>query len=364
MAKRGLNIYKRKDGRWEGRYKSGYTATGKTKYASVYGKSFFAVKELLEQRRASVKKRESCCSHTVGELADLWLSDVKNRVKDSTIANYAMKLNKHILPAFSGLKYDKLTGDELNAFISKKRSENLSAKYVSDIVVLLKSVAKFALKRYGYPNQIEYVSLPKTPGQSEYRLFSALEQTKLKAALLENPTSSNVGILLALATGMRIGELCALKWEQIDLKKSSITVKSTVQRISKADGGTRLMIGSPKSRASVREIPLPDFVVPYLRSVRAAEDCYLISGSKKLCEPRTLQYRFQSLLKKANLPSVNFHALRHMFATNCIALGFDVKTLSEILGHSSVQVTLNRYVHSSMERKKTCMKLFSKSLLA
>lgn len=364
MAKRGLNIYKRKDGRWEGRYKSGYTVAGKTKYCSVYGKSYTAVKELLEQRRALVRSNKCCCQYTVGELCEMWLSDIRNRVKDSTISNYVMKLNKHILPCFSGVKYEKLTANDINAFISKKQTESLSAKYISDIVVLIKSIAKFALRQYGFTNRIECLTLPQKPKNTERKLLTTFEQGRLKAALEKNLTSSNIGVLLASATGMRVGELCALKWENIDLEKSIITVKSTVQRISDVNGGTRLIVSSPKSSSSVREIPLPDFVIPYLKCIQADDNCYLISGSKKLVEPRVMQYRFQSLLKKENLPSVNFHALRHMFATNCVLLGFDIKTLSEILGHGSPQITLNCYVHSSMERKKQCMKLFSKSLSA
>ncbi len=365
MAKKGLNIYKRKDGRWEGRYKNGCTPEGKTKYSSIYGKSYSAVKEQLELKRAEVRSGNICnCRSTVGEIIDMWLADVKNRVKESTYANYNMKIKKHILPCFARLKYDKLTADILNEFISRKCSENLSAKYVSDIVILLKSAAKFAQRRYGYANRIDCVTLPKSDKIAENKLLSDSEQSQLKAALTENVTCSNVGILLSAATGIRIGELCALKWENIDLEKSIITVRQTVQRVMNSGGGTRLIVTSPKSASSVREIPLPDFIMPYLKSVRSADDCFLLSGSQKIIEPRTMQYRFASILKKAKLPSVNFHALRHMFATNCIALGFDVKTLSEILGHSSVQITLNRYVHSSMERKKSCMKLFSESLAA
>lgn len=365
MAKKGLNIYKRRDGRWEGRYKSGFTAEGKTRYSSIYGKSYTAVREQLEKKRAEVLKGTDCrCKCTVGEIVDKWLSDVKNKVKESTFSNYNMKIKKHILPHFSGVKYDKLTADILNDFIAQKCSEKLSAKYVSDIVVLLKSAAKFAHRRYGYANRIDCVTLPKSDTTTENRLLSASEQSRLNAVLTENATCSNVGILLAAATGIRIGELCALKWENIDLEKSIITVRQTVQRVMNSGGGTRLIVTSPKSASSVREIPLPDFILPYLKSVRAAEDCFLLSGNQKITEPRTMQYRFKSVLKKANLPYVNFHALRHMFATNCVALGFDVKTLSEILGHSSVQITLNRYVHSSMERKKSCMKLLSESLAA
>lgn len=365
MAKKGLNIYKRKDGRWEGRYKSGYTSKGKPKYSSIYGKSYTAVREQLAQKRAEIHNGvDGCCKCTVGEIIDKWLSDIRNKVKVSTFANYTMKIKKHILPRFAGIKYDRLTADDLNLFISQKCSENLSAKYVSDIVILLKAAAKFAHKRYGYANRIDCVTLPKSDNKTENRLLSLSEQSQLKAVLTENATCSNVGILLSATTGIRIGELCALKWENIDLEKSIITVKQTVQRIINSKGGTRLSVTSPKSASSVREIPLPDFIVPYLKNIKTENNNFLLSGSTRLVEPRTMQYRFKNLLKKADLPYVNFHALRHMFATNCITLGFDVKTLSEILGHSSVQITLNRYVHSSMERKKSCMKLFSECLAA
>lgn len=365
MAKRGLNIYKRKDGRWEGRYKNGYTSDGKIKYSSIYGKSYTAVREQLEKKRAEILNNSVCrCKCTVGEIVENWLADISNKIKESTLANYTMKLKKHILPCYAGVKYERLTADDLNTFICKKISERLSEKYVSDIVVLLKSVAKFAKKRYGYVNKIEYVTLPKINNYSERKLLSDTEQEHFKRTLLKEPTNSNIGMLLAAATGIRIGELCALKWENIDLDKSIITVKHTVQRIMKKNGGTMLTVTPPKSRSSVREIPLPSFIIPYLRNIKIDDDCFMLSGNTKIVEPRTMQYRFKSVLKQASLPDVNFHALRHMFATNCAAVGFDIKTLSEILGHSSVQVTLNRYVHSSIERKKNCMKLFSDSFYA
>ncbi|MCM1578761.1 MAG: site-specific integrase, partial [Ruminococcus sp.] len=291
-------------------------------------------------------------------------ANVTNKVKETTLANYEMKLKKHIIPYFGGEKYDRLTADGVNKFIEKKLAENLSAKYVSDIVLIIKSAAKFAQKRYGYANRIDSVTMPKSRDKSEKKMLTDSEQTRMKKELLKNPNGSNTGILLAASTGLRIGELCALRWQDIDLEKSILTVSGTVQRIMKKGGGTKLIVTSPKSESSKREIPLPAFIIPYLKAVRAADDCFLLSGSKKLVEPRTMQYRFKSVLKKAGLPYVNFHALRHMFATNCIALGFDVKTLSEILGHSNVQITLNRYVHSSMERKKVCMKLFSDRLAA
>lgn len=359
MAKRGLNIYKRKDGRWEGRFKCGYSDDGKTKYRSVYAKSYSAVKELLEQEK---NKQTKCCSCkcTVGELFNLWLDDVRNKVKESTYANYAMKLQKHILPQFSGMKYEALTAHHLNEFIQDKLKSGLSEKYVSDIVVLMKSAARYGSRNYNYQNRIEFVTLPRTPDKSEKTLLNLKEQKQLQNELMRDQTPSNVGILLASATGIRIGELCALTWSDIDFEKSVMTVKRTVQRVCNVEKkGTHLVISSPKSRSSIRQIPLPDFILPVLTAARTADDCYILSGTRKLVEPRTLQYRFKSLLKRLSLPQVSFHKLRHQFATRCVELGFDIKTLSEILGHHSVEITLNRYVHSSIEHKRDCMKLFS-----
>lgn len=366
MARRGLNIYKRKDGRWEGRYKNGLKPDGKVKYSSVYGKSYSAVRLILDEKRSEALKsfdRRSSC--TVGELVDIWLSDLKNKVKESTYSNYCMKLKKHILPHFARRKYSSLTAEDLSAFMTEKIRSGLSEKYVADIAVLLKSAARFGRKRYGYADKIEYAAMPRASKACEKKLLTASEQSVLKAALLKDPDKSDIGIMLSASTGIRIGELCALKWSDFDFEKSVMTVKRTVQRISRTDSnGTQIIVSAPKSAASAREIPLPKFLVPLLNANKSNDSDLILSGSEKIIEPRTMQYRFKSILKKANLPSVNFHTLRHMFATNCIELGFDVKTLSEILGHSSVQVTLNRYVHSSMERKRHCMKLFENSFLS
>lgn len=195
----------------------------------------------------------------------------------------------------------------------------------------------------------------------EKSLLGKAEQTMLNNYLTSNPNASNVGILLSATTGIRIGELCALKWGNIDLEKRTLTIKNTVQRIKSIDGSTatKLIITLPKSNSSVRKIPLPDFIIPILRNFKGNNDYYILSGTRAIIEPRTMQYRFKHILSDLNLPNVSFHSLRHGFATTCIALGFDVKTLSEILGHSSVEITLNRYVHSSMERKAEFMKLLS-----
>lgn len=361
MARRGENIYKRKDGRWEGRYKSGIKEDGTAKYSSIYGKSYAEVKAQLSERRTKTTVAAIPRSLTLNNLFDMWFADVRLKVKPSTYTNYQMKYEKHIRSALGGFAYDKLTADKLNEFVQTKLSTGLSAKYTADIAGVIKSICRFAKKRFGYEDKSEFLVMPKGKTK-EKDLLDRVEQAHLNNHLIANPTASNVGILLSSATGLRIGELCALKWENIDLEKGKLTVRSTVQRIKNIGGdtATALCVTSPKSCTSVREIPLPDFIIPLLEKVKGDSSNYLLSGTRSIVEPRTMQYRFKRILKDLKLPDVTYHSLRHGFATNCIALGFDVKTLSEILGHSSVEITLNRYVHTSMERKAEFMKSLSK----
>lgn len=355
MARRGENIYKRKDGRWEGRYKCGFNSDGKARYRSVYAVTYQEVKEKLTKLKLSVTGFVSSGKTTVKELFEEWFRAVRLKVKTSTYACYNMKFIKHILPVFGGVVYDKLTADSIHEFIENKLKEGLSVKYVSDIIIVFKSMSKYISKIHGYANPLENVILPKSE-KNEMKLLSKSEQEKLCQFVLDKPDNTKIGILLSYYAGLRIGEVCGLKWCDIDLNKGFLKVKRTVQRIYE-NNSTRLIMDSPKSKSSVREIPLPQFVADILRKFKGFNSEFVLSGTEKSVEPRTMQYRFKSLLKKANLPSVNYHSLRHMFATNCIELGFDVKTLSEILGHATIETTLNRYVHSSMDRKIACMYL-------
>lgn len=356
MARKGENIYKRKDGRWEGRYKVGYNDSGTAKYRSIYGKTYQSVKEKLVALKAVPVTRSSSCKLTVKVLFEEWLSAVKLKVKQSTYANYRMKADKHILPEFGGIRYDTLTVKMLHTFIDKKLSDGLSAKYVSDIVIVFKSMAKYISRVHGFSNPLADVILPKVT-KKDMQLLSEIQQNQLCRYLMENINNTSLCVLLSLYTGLRVGEVCGLKWSDIDFEKSILTVKRTVQRIRPGEHRTTLLIDTPKSRSSQRSIPIPSFLISILQKLRGNNDCYILSGTANVTEPRTMQNRFKSILKKADLPSTNYHSLRHMLATNCIKAGFDVKTLSEILGHASVETTLNRYVHSSMERKTECMNL-------
>lgn len=364
MSRRGNNIYKRKDGRWEGRYKNGYRADGSVKYSSVYSRSYKEVCEKLTKKKNEIGQEYSKCCSTFAEIAGKWSENIKRSVKESTYVNYITKLDKHILPAFGKCRYDKLTKQCFVDFAEEKLRTKLSPKYVSDILSVIKSITRYARQTFNYADRAETVTIPKNKNTAERPVLTEQQQKILTAYSLNLPTLTNVGILLALFTGIRIGELCAMKWSDIDLEKRILTVSSTIQRIKDLSGNskTKIYIGTPKSKSSMRQIPLPNFLVNILKTVRSDNDNYILTGKKLFAEPRTMQYRFAAILKKLKLPKVNFHALRHTFATKCVAVGFDVKTLSEILGHSSVEITLNRYVHSSMERKRTCMELLNRQI--
>lgn len=361
MSRKGLNIYHRKDGRYEGRYADGYLENGKKKYRSIYGKTYTEVKERLIKIKSKVVVPKTDSGLTVKKLFNEWLYAKRIQTKGSTFANYAFKVQKHLLPAFGELKIEMLTPNRVYDFIMKKQSDGLSNKYISDLLIVLKSMAKYASRIYHCVNTISDVELPKKE-KHELDLYTKEEQNRLKTALLINMDRTKLAIMFSLFTGVRIGELCGLKWSDIDFCNKTIRIERSVQRIrsDNCNSKTEIIITTPKSRSSIRTIPLPEFLIGMLKAFKPSNaNAYLISGTDNLTEPRTMQYRFKSILTKAGLRILNFHSLRHMFATNCVEIGFDVKTLSEILGHSSVEITLNRYVHSSMGRKKQCMDMLS-----
>lgn len=223
MARRGENIYKRKDGRWEGRYKDGADSFGKTKYRSVYARTYSEVKAKLISRR-SAQGIEPDSKLTIKVLFDEWLSSVQLRVKPSTYANYTMKLSKHILPVFGSLRYEQVTVRAVHGFIESKLREGLSPKYVADIVILIKAMSKYVSRVYGCRNILEEVILPKAP-KTERIILTAAQQITLCRYLKSNLSPTNICILLSLYTGLRIGEICGLMWSDISLEKSIIVVR-------------------------------------------------------------------------------------------------------------------------------------------
>ena len=356
MAKRGSNIYKHKDGRFEGRVPVGYHDNGKIKYKSVYARTLSEVKEKMSEVH-SIKQNHpvSAIKLTVREAAQQWLSSAKFRVKESSYTNYVNIVNKHILPILGGELMTNLTTSKLNDFINLKLVSGrlngkggLSAKSVRDIMTVYRSIENYAAREFGIKET--HFTMPKIE-KKQTDILTSVERKRLESYLMHNQSKTNIAILLCLFTGLSVGELCGLKWENIDFDNAVLYVKRTVQRVSK-NGKSQVIIGTPKSKTSVRTVPIPTFVLDILRNYRSCGDFYIITGKGKPTEPRTMQNRFKAILKKCGIRNVNFHLLRHTYATICIEKGFDPKTLSELLGHADAAITLNRYCHPSMQIKK------------
>ena len=351
-----LNAYHRKDGRWEGRIPLGKTADGKRRFRYILARTKEEVLRKMDEICLNSRPSGICCK-TLRTIFEEWFSSAKHRIKESTAANYIMKADKHILPIFGKKPISDITQDDVYAFITDKQKFGFSERYIADIVVLMKSIFKYAATSYHIFNPLDGLRLPKKKS-SEIQLLDKEEQNRLQTYISNNWNYGTLGTALSISTGIRIGELCALQWKDIDLEKRILTVRKTMQRIQVPTDTTKtkLIITDPKSESSRRKIPIPDCMMSFLLKFKGESDDYVLTGTDKPIEPRTMQYRFRTILKNANLPTVHFHALRHIFASTCIRLGFDVKSLSELLGHSSVEITLNRYVHSSFEQKQAYMK--------
>lgn len=246
-----------------------------------------------------------------------------------------------------------------------KNGTGLSAKTVSDTLSIIRNITKFANKK-GICISYDANAVQIKQNAKSMRVLNKTEQTQLCEYILEKPEPCNIGILVCLFTGLRIGEICALRWEDISFSDQSIYIHHTLQRIQTHQdhgGKTKVVTTTPKSACSIRRIPLPDEISDILVSNQKSSSGYLLTNDDfKFIEPRTMQNKFKKVLKSAGIADANFHALRHTFATRCIELGFDVKSLSEILGHATVNITMNRYVHPTYEMKKENMQKLSELL--
>lgn len=357
------NITKRKDGRYMGKFIAGYDENGKAQYQYVYGKTYDEAKDKVLIGREVASRYLSGRYITVGKVCEEWLNAMANRVKESTFANYKTKFEKHILPVFANIPCADLSAGMINKFINIKLAGGLSASYVRDIFAVFKSMLKYAQEEYGFKLPLKNVVLPKAE-KKQIEKISDTEQKNLVSYLRNNISLTAFGILISLFMGLRIGELCGLKWNDVDFDNKILHIRRTVQRISSANGSrkTKVIISTPKSQTSFRSVAIPDFLMEYFKMFRNEADLFILSGLDKAVEPRTMQYRYKKILRSAKAENHNFHKLRHTFATNCAEKGFDVKTLSAVLGHSSVNLTLDCYIHPdrSYERRlmnSMCMRL-------
>lgn len=363
MPKKGEHVYHRKDGLWEARYVKEIDETGKKKYGSVYAHSCKEAKEKRQQIVDNIRLfQKPVCSRniTVYQLAEEWLHLSQNRLKLSTYQRYRGFLDNHIV-YFQKFPAIYCTTGALQKFAADRLSTGMAPQSINTILVFLHSCFKFGLRQYNLPMpEFMYLSVEK----KEMRVFSKEEQKRLVEHLNEDIDIYKFGVFLTLYTGLRIGELCALRWD--DLNDTSIKVRRTVQRLqSKEKNATELHISSPKTSSSIREIPIPSFLKETIKHFRHKSNGqeYLLGTSRMpLLEPRVMQMKFRHYMDKLGIEGATFHTLRHTFATRCVECGFELKSLSEILGHTNVQVTLNRYVHSSFELKVNNMEKLSLTL--
>ena len=358
MPKKGEYVYRRKDGLWEARYVKEITSSGKKKFGSVYAHS---CKEAKEKRQKIIDniilpKSVSTTDMTFIQLIEEWLDINKHRLKPSTYQRYKGYCKNHIVSTIGNCSVLSFTTSYIRNFALDRLEYGLSPRSINSILVFINTCLKYGNREYKTPIT-DIIYFPES--QQEMRVLTREEQGKLVTYLLENMDIYKFGILLTLYTGLRIGELCALQWG--DIENDCIKVRKTMLRIpSETHTGTELIVVSPKTDTSVRTIPIPSFMLEMVGKFsknKAAKD-YLLSTDKKIIvEPRTMQYRLKKIYKDLDITGATFHSLRHTFATRGVEVGFDIKSLSELMGHSGVQTTLNLYVHSSIEQKRNNIEL-------
>ena len=302
---------------------------------------------------------------TVREIAAAWKEYKRPYVKQSTMAAYVLILENHVLPYFGD--GDSLHEQEVQAFVLQKLERGLSVKTVKDILIVLKMVMKFGVKNEWMTYYEWDIKYPTTSTNKELEVLSVANHRKILNYIQSHFTFTGLGIYISLSTGLRIGEICALKWSDINVTDGTITVSRTIERIYIIEGEkkhTELIISTPKTKNSCREIPMSKELLAMVKPLKKVvnEDFYVLTNDERPTEPRTYRNYYNGLMVKLDIPKLKYHGLRHSFATRCIEAGCDYKTVSVLLGHSNISTTLNLYVHPNMEQKKRCITKMFKSL--
>ena len=356
MSKRGENIYKRKDGRWEGRI---LIHAPDSKRISVYGKTYREVRDRMQEKK--LLPGIVHCPKRISEATEVWLASRERLLKPSSVAKYRNLVQRHILPLLGKLRICDLDRNTVSGFVralscgQTGSGVQLTRKTVRDVLMILEKSVRFAGELSFSVEKNELSG--KTGGGKRITVLSEQEQKRLEEQLLTDTDEKKLGLLLCLYAGLRIGEICAMRWECIDLCEKTLSVNVTMQRLQIAGAGTGQRTGviesSPKSEDSRRTVPIADFLIEQLLKRKPRlQSAYLLTGSEQYIEPRSYENYYKRVLSAAGIPVCNFHTLRHTFATRCIESGADAKTVSVLLGHSTVRMTLDRYVHPTMNAKQ------------
>ena len=355
--RRGENIYKRKDGRWEGRYKKGYKANGKIKYGYIYGKTFTEVRLSLYSLKVQYYTQQeihgNACIPLV-EWGQAWLLAIHKEVKPSTNSSYRYKLEKYVFPYIGEVFLNEITLETGKQLIQWWQEKGLQPTTMQVILRITNKCLNYAKKEQKIKeNPFLELKLPKVKAKP-IRALTKKEQTKLEKAALKEKKHRGLPTYLALNTGLRIGEISALRWSDIDFERNLIHVVHTYQRIplSLKDKKTQLMLGPTKSDSGIRSIPMTKALAKeLLKLCKKSKSSFVFSTKNDPMEPRLLTYHFHRIRKKCGLEEIHFHQLRHSFATRCLEVQSDILSVSAMLGHASTKLTLDTYADSMMEQR-------------
>ena len=306
---------------------------------------------------------------TTNELMTAWLDRCeRERVKPRTYSRYKGLIVQHILPELGDTQIDDLGRRQISEFLTAHqadgnlRGEALSATSTNLMLTVLNAAFTYACDMELLPaNPCDRIRrVPGPPPRVE--AFTREEQRRLEEAIAVSEDRRLFGIRLCLYTGLRIGELLGLEWQDVDMEKGILHIGKTVYREKNAEGEWQLFVDRPKTAASERMVPLPGYLAEDLRIYRRGARSEFVIENKKAerMSIRSYQYLFERLTEKAGVRKLNFHALRHTFATRALECGMDIKTLSELMGHKNATITLNRYAHSMMDTKIAAMNKLEK----
>lgn len=372
MARHGENIYKRKDGRYEGRYVTGKKSNGTTRFGYVYGMRYTDVKKRLLEKKAEIQQTIHPEAAVRGMTVEKWMrswleTDLLGGIKASSYLTYQNQMNRHILPCLGRMQMASITPEMVHSFLECLQAKGLGENTVRGIYRLLSAAMRAALDDGIISKNPCRKICVKRGERVQQRVFSREEQKKVEKTLSQG---EDLTALFAMYTGLRLGEICGLRWSDINWENGTATVCRTVQRLKRMDtdeclkcGGakTYLMIGSPKSPSSCRTIPIPTFLLKRLevqkkqRSAAQLTTGYIFGTGMRAADPRTIQRRFAGVVRRLEIPDAHFHTLRHSYATRLLEMGVDVKTVSQLLGHSSAKTTLDCYAHSLLDQQRSAV---------
>ena len=301
----------------------------------------------------------------ISEIVKLWREDKKQYVKKSSYAAYMLLIENHLLPVFGDCEV--IEEADVQAFVLKKLEQGLSQKTIKDMLIVLKMILKFGAKNKWMENNQFDIQYPTERENPQLEMLSRTNQKKIMNYIQAHFTFRNLGVYICLSSGMRIGEICALTWDDIDVNTGIVSVRRTIQRIYTVEDGirkTELVLDTPKTKNSIRDIPISRDLLKILKPIKKVvnNSFFVLTNDAKPTEPRTYRSYYEIFMKELDIPKLKFHGLRHSFATRCIESNCDYKTVSVLLGHSNISTTLNLYVHPNMEQKKKAIEQMLKTL--